>query len=126
MLLISHESTPLRLVIAIKFSVELVHQDTIFINDRTKDQVSSLFLHELVSKCTRLIETCGCADSEDGLPSAAPSQAIVQFVCKLDTRLVVLVVRIVKEATIRVPSEVSECLQVLEDTFSHTEDKEID
>ena len=120
-----HKPAPFRLVIALQLSVELVHQDAIFINDRTKDQVCSPYLNELVAIRASLVEASGCTNSEDGLPGAAPCQAIVQLVCKLDVRLIILIVRIVKEASIREPGEISECLQVLEDSLAHTEDKEL-
>ena len=121
-----HKPAPFRLVIALQLSVELVHQDAIFINDRTKDQVCSPYLNELVAIRASLVEASGCTNSEDGLQGAAPCQAIVQLVCKLDVRLIILIVRIVKEASIREPGEISECLQVLEDSLAHTEDKEVD
>ena len=109
-LLVTHESTPLWLIVAIHFAFKFVHEDSIFVDDGAENQVCCLLLDKFVTISASLIKTGRCAHSEDSLPSATPRQTIVKFVGELGARLIVFIVRVVIETTIRETSDIGQRL----------------
>lgn len=73
----------------IVFSLNFVANDPVFVNEGTKDKVSSLLLDQDVSICANLLEASRDSDPENSFPGILPCECIVQLVCELQSVLII-------------------------------------
>ena len=71
------------------FSLNLVTNDSVFVNEGTKDKVCCLLFDQDVSICANLLETCRDSDPENSFPCILPCECIVELICEFQSILVV-------------------------------------
>ena len=71
------------------FSLNLVANDPVFVNEGTKYKVSCLLLDKNVSICANLLKTCRDSDPENSFPSILTCKCIVELICEFQPILVV-------------------------------------
>ena len=82
MLLFVHKSTLLGVCLRIWYSLNLIDQYSVLVNDWTQNEVIGLLLDQLVSIGGDLVVANGGSDAEDCLPCIGPSQTGIQFISK--------------------------------------------
>ena len=123
--LFTHKTPSLWFVTLLVFTFNLIDKDAVFVDYWTQNEIVSLLLHQFVAVSANLIEAHRCADPENSFPGTSPCQTVVQLVSKLQTWLVVFIVRIVVQVSAGEASKVAQSLQILIDALTYCKDEEI-
>jgi len=124
--LIEHNASLVVCLGRLRHALNLIDDHSVLVDGRAQKEVHGFLFDQKVSISACLIVSERSADSEDCLPCVGTRQIRVQFVRKLHTLCVLIVLRVKEQVAIRALSQLRESLKVFELSLAVSEHKQVD